>query len=41
MKEIASQLDGVFRAFIHKKTGQLLFVPDENNLTEIDLSLLE
>lgn len=37
IKEIAEQLDCGFRAFIHKTTGQLLFVPDENNLTEIDL----
>jgi DNA mismatch repair ATPase MutL len=37
VKEIAEQLDCGFRAFIHKTTGQILFVPDENNLTEIDL----
>ncbi len=35
-KEIAEQLDCGFRAFIHKTTGKLLFVPDENNLTGID-----
>lgn len=37
IKEIAEQLDCGFRAFIHKTTGQLLFVPDENNYHEIDL----
>lgn len=37
IKEIAEQLDCGFRAFINKSTGQLLFVPDENNLTDIDL----
>ena len=37
IKEIADQLDCGFRVFIHKASGQLLFVPDENNLTEIDL----
>jgi len=37
IKEIVEQLDCGFRAFVHKTTGQLLFVPDENNLTEIDL----
>ena len=38
IKEIAEQLDCGLRAFIHKTSGQLLFVPDENNLTEIDLA---
>lgn len=37
IKEIAEQLDCGFRAFIHKTTGQFLFVPDENFLTAIDL----
>lgn len=37
IKEIADQLDCGFRAFIHKTTGQLLFVPDENNFPDIDL----
>lgn len=37
IKEIAEQLDCGFLAFIHKTSGQLLFVPDENNLTDIDL----
>ena len=37
IKEIAEQLDCGFRAFIHKTTAKLLFVPDENNLIAIDL----
>jgi len=37
IKEIAEQLDTGFRAFINRTTEQLLFVPDENNLTGIDL----
>ena len=37
VKEIAEQLDCGFRAFIHKTTGQLLFVPDNNNYPDIDL----
>ena len=37
IKEIAEQLDCGFRAFIHKTTQQILFVPDENFLTDIDL----
>jgi hypothetical protein len=37
IKEIAEQLECGFRAFIHKTTWQLLFVPDESNLTDIDL----
>lgn len=37
IKEIAEQLDCGFRAFIHKTTGQLLFVPDENCFPYIDL----
>lgn len=36
-KEIAEQLDCGFRAFIHKITGQLLFVPDDNNYPDIDI----
>ncbi len=36
-KEIAEQLDSGFRAFIHKTSGQLLFVPDKNNYPDIDL----
>ncbi len=37
IKEIAEQLDCGFRAFIHKTSGQLLFVPDDNNYPDIDL----
>jgi DNA mismatch repair ATPase MutL len=37
IKEIAEQIDCGFRAFIHKTTKQILFVPDENVLTAIDL----
>lgn len=36
IKEIAEQLECGFRAYIHKKTRQLLFVPDENNFSDID-----
>jgi len=36
-KEIAEQLDCGLRAFIHKTSGQLLFVPEENDLTDVDL----
>ncbi len=38
VKEIAEQLDCGFRAFIHKTTGQLLFIPDNYNYPDIDLS---
>jgi hypothetical protein len=37
IKEIAEQLDSGFRAFIHKTTGDLIFVPDENNFPDMDL----
>lgn len=37
IKEIAEQLDCGFRAFIHKNTGQLLFVPDDSNYPDIDI----
>jgi hypothetical protein len=37
IKEIAEQLDFGFRAFIHKTTGQLLFVPNENDFPDFDL----
>jgi cellulose biosynthesis protein BcsQ len=36
IKEIAEQLDCGLRAFIHRTTEQLLFVPDEDYLTDID-----
>ena len=38
VKENAEQLDCGFRAFIHKTTGQLLFIPDNYNYPDIDLS---
>lgn len=41
IKEIAEQLDCGFRAFIHKKSTQLLFVPDELNFPDIDEELWE
>lgn len=28
LKEISEQLDSGFRAFYHKQTGDLIFVPD-------------
>lgn len=37
IREIAEKLDCGFRAFIHKKSGKLLFVPNEDNLIDIDL----
>ncbi|MBK9256154.1 MAG: hypothetical protein IPM42_11760 [Saprospiraceae bacterium] len=37
IKEIAEQLDIGFRAFVHKTTGQLLFVPNQSELLEIDM----
>lgn len=36
IKEIAEELDMGFRAFIHKTTGELFFVPDEDNLAYAD-----
>ncbi len=36
IKEIAEQLDCGLRAFIHKTSGQLLFVPDEDSLEDLD-----
>lgn len=37
IKEIAEQLDCGFRAYVHKTASQLIFVPDENALPDIDL----
>lgn len=37
IKEIAEQLDCGYRAYIHKTTRQLLFVPDEYDLSEMEL----
>lgn len=39
IKKIAKKLDGSFRSFIHKTKEQLLFVPDENNLTNYTMKL--
>lgn len=36
-KEIAEQLDCGMRAYCHKKTGELVFVPNETELYGIDL----
>ena len=47
IKEIAEQLDCGFRAFVHKSTGQLLFVPNESEIQmeldswDAELKLLE
>lgn len=37
IKDIAEQLDCGFRAFIHKTSYQMLFVPNENDLIDIEL----
>ncbi len=36
IKEIAEQLDCGFRAFIHKKTNEMIFIPNEDDLPGID-----
>jgi hypothetical protein len=36
IKIIAEELDCGFRAFIHRKTGQLLFIPDTNSYSDLD-----
>lgn len=41
IKEIAEQLDCGFRAYMHMSTGQLLFVPDEDSLPDIELDSWE
>ena len=41
IKEIAEQLDWGFRAFIHKTTAQLLFVPDDNRFSDMDTEAWE
>ena len=38
IKEISEQLDCGFRAFYHKQTGDLIFVPDTNKHIEIDIT---
>ena len=37
LKEIAEQLDCGFRAFIHKTSMELIFIPDTNDLPDIDM----
>jgi hypothetical protein len=37
IKEISEQLDCGFRAFYHKVTGDLIFVPDADRLINIDM----
>ncbi len=41
IKEITEQLDCGFRAYMHTTTGQLLFVPDEDSLPDIELDSWE
>ncbi|MBK8875140.1 MAG: hypothetical protein IPN13_15000 [Bacteroidetes bacterium] len=41
IKEIADQLDCGFRSFWHKMTGELLFVPDLNNIPLSDAEFFE
>ena len=41
IKEIAEQLDCGFRAYMHKTTGHLLFIPDEDSIPDIDLDSWE
>ena len=36
IKEISEQLDCGFRAFYHKQTGDLIFVPDTNRHIDMD-----
>lgn len=36
IKEIAEQIDCGFRAYIHKTTLALLFIPDEDNIVDVD-----
>ena len=37
LKEISEQLDCGFRAFIHKTSMELIFIPDTNDLPDIDM----
>ncbi|MBK6330978.1 MAG: hypothetical protein IPF62_10840 [Bacteroidetes bacterium] len=37
IKEIAEQLECNFRAYIHKKNGQMIFIPNEDVMPEIDM----
>ena len=36
IKEISEQLDCGFCAFVHKRTGQMIFIPNENELPDIE-----
>lgn len=36
IRKISEQLDCGFRAFYHKQTGELIFVPDTNKYIDID-----
>lgn len=38
IKEIAEQLEVGFRAFFHKETGELIFVPKEDEFSSMDFS---
>lgn len=41
IKEIADQLDCGFRAFYHKQTGELMFVPNTDRYFDMDTSAWE
>jgi hypothetical protein len=41
IKEIAEQLDCGFRAFIHKTSGEAVFIPDEINYPDIEMEAWE
>lgn len=41
INEIAEQLDCGFRAFIHTTTGELIFIPDNNNYSGIEINYWE
>ncbi|MBK8055626.1 MAG: hypothetical protein IPK35_20730 [Saprospiraceae bacterium] len=41
LKEISEQLDCGFRAFIHKTSLELIFIPDTNDLPDIDMDAWE
>lgn len=37
--EIAEELSLGFRAFLHKKTGETVFIPNELDIADADLTL--
>lgn len=41
IKEISEQLDCGFRALYHKKTGELMFVPNTDRYFDMDTSSWE